>query len=79
MTALQYPSSPRPPFSTMSPVTIPRAPVDNVYESPAKMNGSQTKTHLNGDGNVDAVEDYNGSYKFAPIEEAEVSRAMIKR
>jgi thiamine thiazole synthase len=27
----------------------------------------------------DVVEDYDGSYKFAPITEAEVSRAMIKR
>jgi thiamine thiazole synthase len=27
----------------------------------------------------DIVEDYDGSYKFAPITEAEVSRAMIKR
>lgn len=25
------------------------------------------------------VEDYEGNYQFAPIEEAEVSRAMIKR
>lgn len=27
----------------------------------------------------DIFEDYEGSYKFAPITEAEVSRAMIKR
>lgn len=27
----------------------------------------------------DVLEDYGGSYKFAPITEAEVSRAMIKR
>lgn len=27
----------------------------------------------------DTLEDYEGSYKFAPITEAEVSRAMIKR
>ncbi len=27
----------------------------------------------------DIVENYEGSYKFAPITEAEVSRAMIKR
>jgi len=35
-------------------------------------------------GNVDVqkydtLEDYNGGYRFAPIEEAQVSRAMIKR
>ena len=27
----------------------------------------------------DVKEDYNGDYRFAPIEEAQVSRAMIKR
>lgn len=27
----------------------------------------------------DVLEDYDGKYRFAPIEEAEVSRAMIKR
>ena len=27
----------------------------------------------------DVLEDYDGNYRFAPIEEAEVSRAMIKR
>ena len=32
----------------------------------------------NGDTSV-GLEDYNGKYEFAPIEEAQVSRAMIKR
>lgn len=27
----------------------------------------------------DVLENYEGKYRFAPIEEAEVSRAMIKR
>lgn len=27
----------------------------------------------------DTCEDYEGNYRFAPIEEAQVSRAMIKR
>lgn len=27
----------------------------------------------------DAAENYDGQYRFAPIEEAQVSRAMIKR
>lgn len=27
----------------------------------------------------DVCEDYEGNYRFAPIEEAQVSRAMIKR
>ena len=30
-------------------------------------------------GTYDVKEDYNGDYRFAPIEEAQVSRAMIKR
>jgi thiamine thiazole synthase len=33
--------------------------------------------HANDD--VDVLEDYSGEYRFAPIEEAQVSRAMIKR
>ena len=28
---------------------------------------------------ADVQEDYHGEYRFAPIEEAQVSRAMIKR
>lgn len=31
------------------------------------------------DKTFDINEDYQGNYRFAPIEEAEVSRAMIKR
>ncbi|KAK7681532.1 hypothetical protein QCA50_015264 [Cerrena zonata] len=38
----------------------------------AKANGSKVD-------NFQAIEDYNGKYQFAPIEEAQVSRAMIKR
>lgn len=30
-------------------------------------------------GTYDVKEDYSGDYRFAPIEEAQVSRAMIKR
>lgn len=37
----------------------------------ANKNGTTTE--------VEVLEDYNGNYKFAPIEEAQVSRAMIKR
>lgn len=34
----------------------------------------------NGDtAHYDVCEDYDGNYRFAPIEEAQVSRAMIKR
>lgn len=28
---------------------------------------------------ADVLEDYTGNYKFAPVHEAEVSRAMVKR
>lgn len=40
------------------------------------------KNGVKGDvhnGTYDVKEDYNGDYRFAPIEEAQVSRAMIKR
>ena len=60
--------------------------------APAVIYGSQTeevptllsKNGLKGaavaaDGTYDVKEDYNGDYRFAPIEEAQVSRAMIKR
>ena len=62
----------------MSPVAISRPANDeHIFEkAPLKTNG----VHANGTGSgVDALEDYNGKYQFAPIEEAEVSRAMIKR
>jgi cysteine-dependent adenosine diphosphate thiazole synthase len=39
------------------------------------LNGNSTHTN----DNVDVKEDYAGDYRFAPIEEAQVSRAMIKR
>ena len=45
----------------------------------------KTNGHTNGvNGSLttkadDALEDYSGNYKFAPIEEAQVARAMIKR
>lgn len=32
-----------------------------------------------GSTEYDVCEDYEGNYRFAPIEEAQVSRAMIKR
>lgn len=37
------------------------------------------KNGLNGKLAYDVSENYEGNYRFAPIEEAEVSRAMIKR
>ena len=44
-----------------------------VYK-PGVKDTSQTTS-----GTYDCKEDYNGDYRFAPIEEAQVSRAMIKR
>jgi thiamine thiazole synthase len=53
---------------------------DNHEEqSPAlfqKINGNGV---LNGAMSPNIREDYEGNYQFAPIEEAQVSRAMIKR
>ncbi|KAF9267391.1 Thi4-domain-containing protein [Marasmius fiardii PR-910] len=40
-----------------------------------KLKGSQSQNGTK----YDVVEDYQGNYRFAPIEEAQVSRAMIKR
>lgn len=47
----------------MSPVQTLEKPA-TVYASPQK---------------YDISENYEGEYRFAPIEEAEVSRAMIRR
>ena len=44
-----------------------------------KTNGVNGNGVLKTDAAIDVLEDYNGNYRFAPIEEAEVSRAMIKR
>ncbi|KAJ6477392.1 thiazole biosynthetic enzyme [Mycena vitilis] len=42
--------------------------------------GSESAPALNlVGGKADVAEEYNGKYKFAPIEEAQVTRAMIKR
>lgn len=41
-----------------------------------KANGGEV---LNTAKSLDVQEDYEGDYRFAPIEEAQVSRAMIKR
>lgn len=37
------------------------------------------KNGINGERAFDVAENYEGNYRFAPIEEAQVSRAMIKR
>ncbi|KDQ62341.1 hypothetical protein JAAARDRAFT_170661 [Jaapia argillacea MUCL 33604] len=58
-----------PPVATFS------SPLDESPLLQAKKNGAQG----NGKVTYDVLEDYDGGYRFAPIEEAQVSRAMIKR
>lgn len=49
-------------------------------QAPQLMNKAGLKdTSQRTNGTYDCKEDYNGDYRFAPIEEAQVSRAMIKR
>jgi thiamine thiazole synthase len=55
----------------MAPVAVPAKPTPALQPKV-----QQPVTPLAKD---DIREDYDGSYKFAPITEAEVSRAMIKR
>ena len=56
-----------------------------IYGSQAEdMNGLLGKIDAKAagpaaNGTYDVKEDYDGDYRFAPIEEAQVSRAMIKR
>lgn len=44
----------------------------------SKTNGTSNGTHVDKN-EYDVLENYEGKYRFAPIEEAQVSRAMIKR
>jgi len=68
----------------MSPpvATSPIAAVDEVNTllkaKEASANGL-SKTNGTTKDEYDVLEDYEGNYRFAPIEEAQVSRAMIKR
>ncbi|KAJ8080536.1 thiamine metabolism- protein [Marasmius tenuissimus] len=55
----------------MAPVQVLEVETPSVPVN-LKMNGSNGVKY-------DSLEDYQGNYKFAPIEEAQVSRAMIKR
>jgi hypothetical protein len=55
--------------------------IANTYDEQSsalhhKANGNKA---LNASKAVSVREDYEGDYRFAPIEEAQVSRAMIKR
>lgn len=54
--------------------TLPNVTVDFYPTNLTKKNDSVVQTTQ-----YDVCEDYEGNYRFAPIEEAQVSRAMIKR
>jgi thiamine thiazole synthase len=58
------------------PVASPAIP---KVDSPLLFEHKRTKQAEFNQGTIDVNEDYEGNYKFAPIEEAQVSRAMIKR
>ncbi|KAJ3966226.1 hypothetical protein EV361DRAFT_936141 [Lentinula raphanica] len=49
---------------------------DKFFE---KDSGKQLKPNKANAYEDSVAENYNGKYRFAPIQEAEVSRAMIKR
>lgn len=61
-------------FYTMAP---PVAVGSESQDSPILM--LKRDAQNNHGTQYDVSEDYNGHYRFAPIEEAQVSRAMIKR
>lgn len=49
-------------------------------ETPSILQAKKNGVNPNGNGTqYDVAENYDGDYRFAPIEEAQVSRAMIKR
>ncbi|PCH40061.1 thiazole biosynthetic enzyme [Wolfiporia cocos MD-104 SS10] len=55
--------------------TLPQPTDETIFFSKlSKTNGTQVDK-----GSYEVLEDYTGKYRFAPIEEAQVSRAMIKR
>jgi thiamine thiazole synthase len=52
----------------------------SVYDAPTTALNLKAVNGKNGSESLaDFAEDYDGNYRFAPIEEAQVSRAMIKR
>ena len=70
----------------MAPAAI--APRPDVQDYDKILAAKAAQVNINGgalkNGNVNGAdvkvnEDYEGNYEFAPIEEADVSRAMIKR
>ena len=61
----------------MAPAVIYGSQLEQVPQLISKAGLKDTSAAANG--SYDCKEDYNGDYRFAPIEEAQVSRAMIKR
>ena len=62
------------------PVATESSYTPSVTDLKSQLNGNGSKTETNGaKPKADILEDWSGNYQFAPIEEAEVSRAMIKR
>ena len=58
----------------MTPPVAVYSETERVPESVGKHPAMKVETQ-----DYEVLEDYNGKYQFAPIEEAQVSRAMIKR
>lgn len=63
-----------PPFFNMTPPVAVYSETERVTE----LIGKPTTMKIEAQDH-EVLEDYNGKYQFAPIEEAQVSRAMIKR
>ena len=58
----------------------PVAVVPEYQESPLLQAKRNALSNNNNNGTqYEVKENYDGDYRFAPIEEAQVSRAMIKR
>ena len=61
----------------MAPAVIYGSQADDMNGLLDKIDAKAAAPAANG--TYDVKEDYDGDYRFAPIEEAQVSRAMIKR
>ena len=62
----------------MSPPVATAPPLQSaVLDKASPLKQASDKAGARAD--ADALEDYDGYYRFAPIEEAQVARAMIKR
>ncbi|KAJ7600628.1 Thi4 family-domain-containing protein, partial [Mycena floridula] len=57
---------------------LPDSIPTTLFPPKSKITNGSSKT-TNGSVSYETLEDYDGKYRFAPIEEAQVSRAMIKR